>query len=72
MSFWDTLVQLKLLNVDGTLSVMGGRDLVVPGEQLAQTSVLMPSGYLPVTTICCMLSGPARSTLAGSTTSAVG
>jgi hypothetical protein len=34
-------VQLKLENMEGQLKVMGGRDLVVPKEQLAQTSVLI-------------------------------
>jgi cytochrome c oxidase accessory protein FixG len=37
----DIPVQLKLENIDGKLSVMGGRDLVVRKEQLAQTSVLI-------------------------------
>jgi polyferredoxin len=34
-------VQLKLENIEGKLQVMGGRDLVVPGEKLAETSVLI-------------------------------
>ncbi len=37
----DVPVQLKLENIDGQLSVMGGHDLVVLKEQLAQTSVLV-------------------------------
>jgi len=37
----DIPVQLKLENIDGQLSVMGGQDLVVLKEQLAQTSVLV-------------------------------
>ncbi len=37
----DIPVQLKLENVEGKLQVMGGRDLVVPKEKLAETSVLI-------------------------------
>jgi cytochrome c oxidase accessory protein FixG len=37
----DVPVQLKLLNAQGKLSVMGQRDMVVPKEQLTQDSVLI-------------------------------
>jgi cytochrome c oxidase accessory protein FixG len=37
----DIPVRLKLENLHGTIRVMGGHDLVVPGEQLAQTSLLI-------------------------------
>jgi cytochrome c oxidase accessory protein FixG len=37
----DIPVQLRLLDLDATLSVMGGRELLVPKEQLTQTSVLI-------------------------------
>jgi cytochrome c oxidase accessory protein FixG len=37
----DVPIQLKLENIAGKLSVMGGRELVVPKERLAQTSVLI-------------------------------
>ena len=37
----DIPVELKIENINGKLTVMGGRVLVVPSEQLAQTSVLI-------------------------------
>jgi len=37
----DIPVQLKLESAQGRLTVMGGRNLVVPSEQLTQTSVLI-------------------------------
>jgi|SRR5581483_5980678 cytochrome c oxidase accessory protein FixG len=37
----DITVTLKLENLDGRLTVMGGQDLIVPKEQLAQSSVLI-------------------------------
>jgi cytochrome c oxidase accessory protein FixG len=37
----DIPVQLKLQNLDGKLTIMGGRDLIVPKEQLAQGAVLI-------------------------------
>jgi cytochrome c oxidase accessory protein FixG len=40
----DIPVTLKLENLAGELTVMGGRDLVVPKEQLAQTAVLIQLG----------------------------
>jgi cytochrome c oxidase accessory protein FixG len=37
----DIPVQLRLLRTEGRLLLMGGRELIVPKEQLAQTSVLI-------------------------------
>ena len=37
----DVPVRLKLENVKGRLTVMGGRDLIVPKEQLITASVLI-------------------------------
>jgi len=37
----DIPVQLNLESAQGRLTVMGGRDLIVPSEQLTQTSVLI-------------------------------
>jgi cytochrome c oxidase accessory protein FixG len=37
----DVPVRLKLENSEGELTVMGGRELIVPKEQLAETSVLI-------------------------------
>jgi len=37
----DISVQLRLENIEGKLSLLGGTNLIVPGEKLAQTSVLV-------------------------------
>ena len=37
----DIPIQLKLENIQGQLTVLGGKELVVPKEDLAQTSVLI-------------------------------